>query len=189
MSFSTKNKNNDMKNVPWYKKAEMIIGLSALIVSLIAVFVGVYSAYLDRSFSRASLWPNLEVFSIYSSSQNKFIYQINNVGTGPALIGYTRVMYKGKNLSGWNELAKLVGSEQAFSSEHIGQRVLPELAKIRQISSESEELAKNLYEAKEDTKIEICYCSVYDECWLVGQNRTLKEVASCKVPSGTLFKD
>ena len=48
-----------MTNLPWYKNPEMIVALSALIIGLVTAFTSIYSAYVDREYARASVWPRL----------------------------------------------------------------------------------------------------------------------------------
>jgi len=179
-----------MNLIPWYRKTEMIIGLSALVVSLVAVCVGVYSAYLDRAFARASIWPKVEIHSLYSSSQKKFIYRIENVGTGPALIKYTKIKYKSKVVRDWTELTQLLGHKtREFSTASIGSRVLPALATINPLVSENESLAETLNKQRSSIKVEICFCSVFDQCWLTKAGDTTESVASCEVESNQVFLD
>ncbi len=47
-----------MKNtdtVAWYKIPEMIVALSALLISIVMTIVAIYSAHIDRSYARASM--------------------------------------------------------------------------------------------------------------------------------------
>ncbi|WP_445768576.1 hypothetical protein [Rheinheimera sp.] len=48
------------------RNPEMIIAGSALLVSLITAFVSIYSAFIDRAYARASVWPRLEIFRSYN---------------------------------------------------------------------------------------------------------------------------
>ena len=179
-----------MDKTPWYKKAEMLIGVSALVVSLVALIVGVYSAYLDRAFARASVWPKVEVHSIYSSTQKKLVYRVTNVGTGPALIEHAIVKYKSKVVKDWDELSLLLGHKsRLFSTEHIGSRVLPALKTIDAIVTEDGKFAETFREAQPDVNIEICYCSVFDQCWLTNNEDKSTVTASCNVDSNNLFLD
>ena len=178
-----------MQSTPWYKKAEMVIGLSALAVSLVAMFVGVYSAYLDRAFARASVWPKVEVRSIYSAQQQRLIYQVENVGTGPAKIKYARVSLDNQPVQSWQELASLAEQPAKFSVDSIRQRVLPALAKFRAITTEDPALAEALHRAKASTSIDICYCSVFEDCWLASLNRPSTQVPHCNLPESQRFLD
>ena len=177
-----------MNSSPWYKKTEMIIGLSALVVSLVAVCVGVYSAYLDRAFARASIWPKIEIHSLYSSSQKKFIYRIENVGTGPALIKHTKIKYKSEVIRNWEELAQLLGQKSStFSTAAIGSRVLPALAIINPLISEDEGFAEALSNQRSSINIEICFCSVFNQCWLTKPDDKTEMVEYCEVDADEMF--
>ncbi len=69
-----------------FKNPEMIIAVSALIVSLITAFASIYSAFIDRAYARSSVWPRLEIHRSYSDKDSSFSYMVNNKGTGPAVI-------------------------------------------------------------------------------------------------------
>ncbi|MEM6337563.1 MAG: hypothetical protein AAF752_13415, partial [Bacteroidota bacterium] len=45
----------------WYQNAEMVVALSALVLSLCGISVALYEASLIRQAQRASVWPNIEV--------------------------------------------------------------------------------------------------------------------------------
>ena len=75
-----------MLAVKWYKKPEMIVAFSALLISLITAAVSVYSAYVDRSYARASVWPRLELHRSFGS--NHFNYGVTNSGNGPVSMDY-----------------------------------------------------------------------------------------------------
>ena len=60
-----------MKNTKWYKNPEMIVALSALFIGLVTAFTSIYSAYVDREYARASVWPRLEIFSSQTHVLNK----------------------------------------------------------------------------------------------------------------------
>ena len=65
----------------WYKNPEMIIALTALFIGLLTAFISIYSAYTDRAYAKASVWPKIEIFRSHnvreraqrSSSTQKFI--------------------------------------------------------------------------------------------------------------------
>jgi hypothetical protein len=179
-----------MKPTPWYQKTEMIIGLSALLVSLVAVGVEVYSGYIDRSFARASVWPKVEIRTIYSSTQKKFIYRFKNVGTGPALIKSTKLTYKSGVIRRWEALAQSLGHKRgSFSTEYIGHRVLPALATINPLVTEDEALGEALNTAQPSIGIEICYCSVFEQCWLSNNEDKTSSIATCEADSHDFFLD
>ena len=79
-----------MDSIKWYKSPEMIVALSALIIGLVTAFTSIYSAYVDREYARASVWPRLEIFRSFNGNSS-FSYGVSNNGTGPALIKYAKI--------------------------------------------------------------------------------------------------
>ncbi|WP_341503676.1 hypothetical protein [Gallaecimonas sp. GXIMD4217] len=191
-----------MEKKKWYQSPEMIIGLSALLVSLVAVFVGVYSAYIDRAYARASVWPRLELYRSFSLNRaaapekaqgdsaqadsrreeyGAFSYGVANNGTGPALIKYVKVTYDGKPLKTWQELMRnLVGNSNQISQSHVGGRTLPAQQSITPLSTTNQEfIAAYLDTESERLSVDICYCSIYDECWTVDKENKPKAIEAC----------
>jgi hypothetical protein len=72
----------------WYKNPEMIIALTALFIGLLTAFISIYSAYTDRAYAKASVWPKIEISR--SHNVDSFSYGVANKGTGPALIKYAK---------------------------------------------------------------------------------------------------
>ena len=78
-----------MNNTKWFQNPEMVIALSALLIGLVTAAVSIYSAYIDREYAKASVWPKLEIFR--NTQSDSFAYQVLNSGTGPAIIQYGQV--------------------------------------------------------------------------------------------------
>ena len=79
----------------------MLVALAALITSVVAVVVGVYSAWIDRSFERASTWPHVEIYRTYSDSPTAYSIVVLNQGTGPAIVHYAIVEQDGERFDTW----------------------------------------------------------------------------------------
>ena len=116
-----------MLAVKWYKKPEMIVAFSALLISLITAVVSVYSAYVDRSYARASVWPRLELHRSFGESH--FNYGVTNSGNGPALIKYAVVTYQSKPIKEWRDIPDF----PVVSQSHISSRILSPQAQVKSI--------------------------------------------------------
>ena len=169
-----------MKEIEWYKKPEMIVALSALLVSLAMAIVGVYSAYIDRSYARASFWPRLEIFRSFGDGQ--FSYSVTNSGNGPALIKYAVVQYKSNAIKYWRDIPNF----PPHSQSHIGSRILSSQNTIQPLVHRGEKSSEFLI-ADEFIDIELCYCSIYDECWLTNRVNAPSLVNSCVINESKAF--
>ncbi|TKB43367.1 hypothetical protein [Thalassotalea mangrovi] len=163
-----------MKTVKWFKNPEMIIALSALFIGLLTAVISIYSAYIDRAYARASVWPNVELYR--SFERHSFSYGVVNSGTGPALIKYARVALDGSPIKRWSDIEAFAD----ISQSHIHNRTLPAEQTITPLIYEGEAIAAIL-EVDNRLAIELCYCSIYGDCWVVDRNNTPKPVNECVI--------
>jgi hypothetical protein len=178
-----------MENKIWYKDASMIMAVCAVMVSVIALGVGVYESKLEREYQSASVWPRLEVFRSYQSGD--LSYQVTNSGIGPAIVKTAKVSAKGIYYSTWREALSDVLDVEAnkgfqIGNSHISSRVLTadKTIKIMYITNDTaEKLAHN-----DIIGIELCYCSVFDECWIIDRNNNPKSVKQCNIDEEQQFK-
>lgn len=170
----------------WYKRADMIVGLSALLVSLVAVIVGVYSAYVDRAYARSSVWPSVQIYRSYYKENEQgdwnYSYLILNNGTGPALIKSVQIKLDKQNLKNWSELRVGTGIDQAnYSQSQLNKSVIPANQRIVFFQTSDEKLINGLNSIDEKLQFEVCYCSIYDECWQVNRSSVTEEVEKCQI--------
>lgn len=178
-----------MKEKIWLKP-EMIVALSAVLVSVFAVIVGVYSAYTDRTYARASVWPNVVIgrHTQVSNTEEKasFAIFLDSSGLGPAKLKYTYLEFAGREINSWQELVapyekRLQGRN--ISSANITQTVIPANKRIEVFKLESQNLAvmENFIADMSKLSVELCYCSVYEQCWSVKSDTKAIPVEICPV--------
>lgn len=170
-----------MEEASWYKKPEMIVALSALLISVVTTVVGIYSAYIDRAYARASVWPRLEIFRSYSDQS--FSYGVSNNGTGPAIIKYAAVTYKSKSIKRWDEIPEI----PRFTQSHISQRILPAEKSIQPLIYQGAQ-NKLFLAIDNDIKISLCYCSIYEQCWITDRSNDPQPVDECKIDKKQRFQ-
>jgi len=171
-----------MKETKWYKKPEMIVALSALLMSLVTTIVGIYSASIDRAYARASIWPRLEM---YENSANKtFSYGITNSGNGPALIKYVTVTHNKKPIKHWSDIPNFPQITQSY----INSRILAPQKTVMPLKADKKgfEIIRKI---DKDMTITICYCSIYDECWLTTKEENKPTpIEHCEVDDALKFE-
>ena len=174
-----------MKKSAWYKKPEMIVALSALLISVVTTIIGIYSTMIDRSYARASVWPRVELYRSFSMKpeQESFSYGLMNNGTGPAIIKYAKVTYNNEPVKKWSDF--LVNSSLVQS--HMSTRILPSQANVHAVTLKDKDYLSKALEMDGQVLIELCYCSIYQQCWLVDRNNQPKEVAQCEIANEQRF--
>lgn len=170
-----------MKKAKFYKNPEMIVALSALFIGLLTAVISVYSAYIDREYARASVWPKLELFRSYNDEE--FSYGVANKGTGPAVIRYAKVSVGSEPIKRWSEVS-------AFSNiiqSHISGITVPSQQIVTPLRYREEQIS-DILELDKTISIELCYCSIYEECWTVSRSNETQQVEQCSESSEDAFE-
>lgn len=173
--------------------ASMVTAIAAGIISLSALGVSLYEAYLMRMDSRAAVLPILETWS--SHGGEGFSVSVANKGIGPALIRSVEPSREGGAATSWLELYGNVldGDEPGFSTAMITGNALMPGEVVTVIKVEPGVSARRLWRSGDGVSMRICYCSVYEDCWTqildnlrAGVPRTEK-VAKCEVAVESRF--
>lgn len=159
----------------WIARPQSIIALSALLLSVCGVFIAIYEAALVRRQQRASVWPYVEVSA--SLTRERIELRVQNTGVGPAQVRAAAVSQDGETRKGWADLIRGAGVGPLEVDTYyslIRGRVLPRDSSPEVIFRLTEEggvaapalialLRREMLEGRLD--VEVCYCSVFEECW------------------------
>jgi hypothetical protein len=173
-------------------KVELVIALSAIFVSLATLVVYIYQARIMikqaeimQSQQHISVWPHLESTTSVTSINgvpSEAYFEIENKGIGPAIVKNILMKVDGEIMKNNNELFKaLVGSDTLnISTTSVVNRVIAPGEKIRAFHVVVPELIARFAVSMQKKKFEyiICYCSVYNDCWV--SNGNVVEEGECK---------
>ena len=170
----------------------------ALAVSIFALAIGAWQTRLMQSQARSSVWPHLSIGYTYNSKvdENGFVWNVDNNGVGPARIDTVAVALDGKPMKTWKDVLKALGfhgelrvSTTSFSGDVIPPSLNRETA-ISAIRINEADAAALFKAAVPRFTMDICYCSVYDDCWIAHwQNPKVDAVARCVARPETAFDD
>lgn len=175
----------------WIRSPQTLIALSAVLLSLCGLFISIYEAKLIREQQYASVWPNLEIAPSVNPGDLKIFVQ--NTGIGPARIINAKVTYQDKLLADWGDLLNNFSYEKANYSGYqslIKGRVLPPdsdqelIFRIESVSQNSDPiLTRKLSEeiGNGNIDVQLCYCSVYDDCWSINMSDVTRRTRGEKV--------
>lgn len=189
---------------------DMVVALSALLISTVSIFVAQQSNQSMERLTRAASWPFLQLGSGNTSDDGarELAFGVENVGTGPARVYTYTVEFDGEPIETRGHLltnllraccsetfeAALAaqGVEGVFGNEvssPVAQRFLAPndslLAMRWPRTEQNAALWAELDEARQEGRIDasVCYCSVFDECWVAHSNAfPPEEVDSCAPP-------
>lgn len=160
-------------------RPEMLVALSAVLLSLCALFVSLYETALIRKQQHAAVWPHLVL--AYTVKADRFALSAMNLGIGPARIRDVAVTLDGAAVGDWPEaLARLGGEDPPlrYLVSHFNQMVVPAGEPYQILWSDLADWPEPgraeaaatiglLAESVSRIGMSVCYCSVYDDCWRV----------------------
>jgi hypothetical protein len=148
-------------------ETSLIAAIAAGVVGLSALGVSVYEAYLMREQQRASVWPIVEAWSFHMS-ESGFGVSVANKGIGPALLRSVDVSVDGVRKHSWQQLyGELLGTDSLrYNMSAISGNVLAAGEMLTIFSVSPDDGSKAFHEVSENVSFEICYCSVFEQCWV-----------------------
>ncbi len=191
---------------------DMVVAFSALLISTVSIFATQQSNESMERLVRASSWPFIQIGSGNASDEGEaqLAFGITNVGTGPARVHTFDMQVDGEPLpAGGHLLTRVllacceaefnaaieraggsqVGAMGQEMSSPVAARFLAPNGEIYAMlwprTEENAELWTALDRARQSGRITstVCYCSVFDECWVARSNAfPPEETNSCARP-------
>jgi hypothetical protein len=158
---------------------EKWISLSSVVIALSALGFAISEGRSNQSFQKLSVQPSVTIF--FNWDEKNAGWYITNRGLGPAIVKSFRGISDGAEIQHPLNIAKYYELENVYlwttpspgTWFEAGQRD-PLLTFARNTES-AEKLISGL---REKIRFEMCYCSIYKECWLFTEN-TYAEPEHC----------
>jgi hypothetical protein len=151
-------------------RSEWIVAISAIIISVLSLFVYIYQAKIMQEQQQTAVWPYLEWTVTISTSQGFYLSVINK-GVGPALVKKTRLTLDGKETNSVQLTRDLIGEPKidslwAFYSR-VDERVIAPGEEIRLFHVKDGKSARLVFPQDLSDRItyEITFASIYGDCW------------------------
>ncbi|MGH8172682.1 MAG: hypothetical protein ACREPX_06020, partial [Rhodanobacteraceae bacterium] len=146
----------------------------ALGVSIFALAIGAWQTRLMQGQARASVWPFVAIGYTYNSNTdaNGFVWHVDNNGVGPAKVQTVTLSLDDKPMKHWTDVLEGLGASAKINmstTSLAGDVIPPNLNRettIEAVRINDRETASLFKAAIARFKMDICYCSVYDECWV-----------------------
>ena len=155
--------------------AEMLVGVSAVIIGICALGISLYETSLMREEQRAAIMPLLELTRSHrlqtdesSGEGPRLSLQAENVGIGPARVEDFRVTVDGIPQPTWDAAFRtLIGHESpiSYGQSTINGRTIPPDRLVTMMKLNDGQLAEKILAEFDRLDFEACFCSIFDECW------------------------
>lgn len=180
---------------------QTVLAVVGIVTGSIALYAGLTEADAARKQQQAAVWPMLQMaINDYDVDAGEPVFRImaRNAGIGPARISGFRVTVGGEVQSDWNQtLTALAGSHEGVLRSYFSGRVLSAGEEVEVVLARGDIARKALakaYAAPTRLAWEVCYCSVFDECWVSnsgGQSwlKAAEPVQACPDYGNDQFRD
>jgi hypothetical protein len=156
-------------------EAEMLVGLSAVLIGVCALGISLYETKLMREQQRAAVLPIIELSRSHyineiegDTSKWRLSLQAENVGIGPARIAAFVVTVDGKEYTTWSDAMKALLRRDVYvryGQSSINGRTIPAGRVVTMFNLADRALAAEVVGEFDRLNYEACFCSVFDECW------------------------
>lgn len=147
--------------------ASNALTFAAIFTSFCALGVSIYQSVILRNQQYAAVWPYVEPYVEYSNQTFKLMIQ--NKGTGPAVIKDLKLTLDGKQVSDSQQFFKDLLRVERFSFMSVSSPKNSVLAVGEKVVWLNAEVGDSLVIENPDfpqrAKLEICFCSIFGDCW------------------------
>jgi hypothetical protein len=176
---------------------QAVLALAGLFTGAVALYAALEESQAVRRQASAIVWPYVQVALQTSQGEEaaSFEVQLVNAGVGPALIDQVHLQIAGRSVITWRDAVTAVGApEAAFSHDFAAGRVLRPGEVVRLFSTQDPRASAALLALTEagQARLELCYCSIYDQCWLRPADPSIvrpQAVASCPTYGERAFQN
>lgn len=164
MAVSENNNQSKWSNLG---EPEMVVALAAVVVGICALFVSFVQVQIMREEQHTSVLPRLRIEQHYSEGQYLRLLLVNN-GLGPAVVKNVRMSIDEEPATTWSEVTETLVPDHTpgdLSLTYINGQILPAGEMVTFFSSLDTTFTEQLVDQMGRLVIQICYCSVYEDCW------------------------
>jgi hypothetical protein len=187
--------------------AESVLAIGAIIIAGVSLWVAYDTERTnsqlvasERQLVTENAWPFVQesygtfaIGELSSTPKRLETVMITNAGVGPAKVESSEMFWRGRAYAGWRALAHVccgytrpTGTEDAIHTSSLEGQVLSPGKTIDLLyypwTSVNSDTWQKLREIVPAVQFKICYCSVFDSCWLtVGESLHPKPVSICPV--------
>lgn len=182
---------------------DLIVSVSAIAISAISLLLAVQHGHAmermveeNRHMVEANTWPYLIVGMANSDANGNRLFRLIllNNGVGPAKVERIEYTYHGRHFADSHTLARAIRESEGVFDGKLATAdtggVLPARQSVDLLGAQAPLTPPRLVDAllahEPEIDVDVCYCSIFDECWTVSKQRNdsrPQPVAQCRAPA------
>lgn len=153
--------------------SDSLVSITAIVVSVCALFVTIYQTILMREQQSAAVWPKLIIaHGFVENAGDSSFYRlfIRNVGIGPAIIRRVEISYKNQQFTNMVEYARAVWTTELVNdavaydwTELSPDDVIPQGERIYLFDTHRTKFANAIIASRKNLQVKVTYTSIYGE--------------------------
>ena len=156
---------------------QTLLSLAGVFTGAVALYAALNESAAVRQQTAAAVWPYVQVTVLDTDAGDaaSFALRFANVGVGPARMHGMRLSHDGRAMRDWQQIVASLIDEplrlgQDYGKNSIANGVLAPGDRVIAFQTQHPGLARALSEATASgaTRLDFCYCSIFDECWESG---------------------
>jgi hypothetical protein len=169
---------------------ELSVALAALVISAVSLYIARQQTEVMHRQLAASIWPAMQFHtSNVRDGEPVISMSVQNVGVGPARVHSFSITHQGEPVA---DLTAFIegccapeGTSVSTITSFVEGRILPAGEQVDFLTLAADVNHPAVFErfdrVRGELDVEVCYCSVLEECWTRGRGRGEPEpVSSCR---------
>ena len=149
-------------------RIDVIIAVCALVASSLAAGAAVYQGHVIANQLSVTVWPYITFRE--SSSNTAIEVDVQNVGAGPAVIGSATLYVDDKPQMSLSSALQTLGLQHSHGSTVTLTNLSPGAViragdSVQLVRVESPQFAALAASVEKRVRIDVCYCSMLQQCW------------------------
>jgi len=151
---------------------QTVLSLAGVFIGIVALYAALTESEAARKQTAATVWPylQLEISDYVNESDAGFAIAFSNAGVGPARVRAMELSIADRPVRDWEAaVARLIEEgSPSFGRNFIIGRVLIPGESVTLVQTHDRMLVQAFRRAlaSPGTAVRICYCSIFDDCWL-----------------------
>lgn len=178
---------------------QTLLSLAGVFTGAVALYAALNESAAVRQQTAATVWPYVQVTVLDTDQDDaaSFALRFANVGVGPARMRGIRLSLNGEAMRDWQQVVTSLIDEPLrlghdYGRINVGDGVLAPGDRVVAFQTQHPALARALSAAtaRGATRLDFCYCSIFDDCWTTGdEDRAGAEHAleACPALEGEAF--
>jgi hypothetical protein len=162
---------------------DFVLGGLAVFLSMVSIFIAVHHGQTMERLVEANSWPNISYYSGNISddgSRPEIRLVLRNTGVGPARIDTMELFYKDKPYTSPRDFLEACCGKGPYEDiiDQASGTVLPAretVAFLELLPGKDQDVWDKLNKERFNLRIRACYCSVFDECWIMNSTQRRPE--------------